>query len=144
MIMTQLTASIPQAAAKAPRAQQVFLRRVLIADAAASAASGLLMLAGGGYLAPLLGLPSALLASAGTALLPFAAVVAYLATGETLWRGAVWAVIALNALWVADSLLLLVTGWVSPTGLGYAFVLAQAATVALLAELEYVGLRKAG
>lgn len=31
----------------------------------------------------------------------------------------------------------------APSPLGYAFVIAQALVVALLAELEYVGLRKA-
>jgi hypothetical protein len=34
--------------------------------------------------------------------------------------------------------LLLVTGWVEPTFLGEVFVLAQAAVVALLAELEFI------
>jgi hypothetical protein len=141
--MTLLAASISQPAAATRRGLEAFLRRVLIADVVTSAAAGLLMLAGGGFLESLLGLQAALLRSAGFGLLPFAAFVAYVATRETLSRGAVWAVIALNALWVADSLLLLIAGWVSPTGLGYAFVLGQAALVALLAELEYMGLRKA-
>ena len=34
------------------------------------------------------------------------------------------------------------TGWVTPTQLGYALVVAQALSVAMLAGLEYVGLRK--
>jgi hypothetical protein len=52
-------------------------------------------------------------------------------------------VIALNALWVIDSVALLFTGWVQPALFGYAFVLAQAAAVAVLAELEYLGLQRA-
>jgi hypothetical protein len=124
------------------RSHQPFLRRVLIADAAASAAMGAAMLLGGTYLEGLLGLPRALLAYAGLGLLPFAALVAYLATRETLPRAAVWAVIAVNAIWVIDSLVILVTGWVAPSSLGYAFVIAQAAAVAAFAELEYLGLRK--
>jgi len=36
----------------------------------------------------------------------------------------------------------LLTGWVDPTNLGYLFVVAQALGVAMLAGLEYVGLRK--
>jgi hypothetical protein len=55
---------------------------------------------------------------------------------------AVWAIIAANALWAAASALLLLSGWVAPTALGYAFVIGQAAVVALLGELQYVGVRR--
>jgi hypothetical protein len=51
-------------------------------------------------------------------------------------------VIGINALWVADSVLLLLGGWVNPTGLGYAFVLFQAAVVAGFADAQYLGLRR--
>lgn len=122
---------------------QSFLRRVLLIDAAVSAATGILMIAGAGLLADLLALPAALLRSSGITLLPFAALVAFLATRERLPRWAVWAVIAANALWAVDSVLLLVVGWVEPAMLGTAFVLVQAAVVALFAEAEYVGLRRA-
>jgi hypothetical protein len=54
----------------------------------------------------------------------------------------VWAVILCNAVWVADSLLLLMSGWVQPTALGTAFVLAQALLVGLFAELQALGLRR--
>lgn len=121
----------------------VFLRRVLLADAAASAVTGALMAFGAGQLGGLLGLPGDLLRYAGLALLPFAALVASIATREALPRALVWAVIVANALWVVDSLALLASGWVMPTALGTAFVIAQAAAVAVLAELEYLGLRRA-
>lgn len=119
-----------------------FLRQVLLADAAASGATGLLMTIGAAPLEGLLGLPAALLRYAGLSLLPFAALLAFAGTRSSLPRPAVWAVIVVNALWVADSILLLLGGWVSPTALGTAFVIAQALAVALLAELEYMGLRK--
>jgi hypothetical protein len=49
-----------------------------------------------------------------------------------------------NALWVVDSLLLLVSGWVSPTSAGYAFVIAQALVVLMYADFQIVGLRRSG
>jgi hypothetical protein len=58
-------------------------------------------------------------------------------------RLSVWAVIVCNALWAADSILLLMSGWVEPTGLGIIFVIAQAAAVAAFAEVEYFGMRRA-
>jgi len=121
----------------------MFLRQVLIADAIASAATGLLMLFAAAPLEQWLALPASLLRAAGASLLPFAAIVGWLALRETISRTGVWMVIGLNALWVVDSVALLFTGWVQPAVLGYAFVLAQAAAVAVLAELEYVGLRRA-
>jgi hypothetical protein len=51
-------------------------------------------------------------------------------------------IVAINALWVAASLGLLVSGVVAPTLLGYAFVIAQALAVALLAGLQFAGLRR--
>ena len=119
-----------------------FLRRVLLADAATSGASGLLMTFASGTLEEWLGVPTGLLRYAGLSLLPFAALVAYLATRESPPRAAVWAVIVLNALWAVDSILLLAGGWVGPTALGYTFVIAQALIVAAFAEAQYVGLRR--
>jgi hypothetical protein len=119
-----------------------FLRRVLLLDAAASAATGLLMLLGANSLTQLFGLPVALMQYAGISLFPFVALLVFLATREHLSPRVVWAVIAVNALWTTDSLLLLVSRWVTPTGLGFAFVVAQALAVAAFAALEYHGLRK--
>jgi len=119
-----------------------FLRRVLIVDAISSGAMGVALLTAAGTLSPMLGLPAQLLTEAGIVLLPFAAFVGFLASRAVPYRGAVWFVIALNVLWAIDSIVLLLTGWVAPSALGYTFVLAQAAFVALMADLEYVGLRK--
>jgi hypothetical protein len=91
-------------------------------------------------LARLLGLPETLLLWAGLALLPYAAALALLGRRERLGRGTVQAVIAGNLAWVAASLALLL--WASPTALGYAFVLAQAAAVGGFAEAQLVGLRR--
>jgi hypothetical protein len=120
----------------------LFLRRSLILDAVASGATGALMLAGAGLLEGWLGLPAALLRAAGLVLVPYVAFVGYLAARETLAPAAVWTVVAANGLWAAASIGLLLSGWVAPTALGYAFVIAQAAVVAVFGELQYVGMRR--
>ena len=120
-----------------------FLRRVLFADAATCVATGLLLTLGPGLFEQFTGLPAALLRYAGLSLLPFAALLVYLATRESVSPMAVWTVVLLNALWTLDSFLLLLTGWVVPTEPGYAFVVAQALAVAVFAGLEYFGLRRA-
>ena len=118
-----------------------FLRRVLFVDAATSAAAAALLSAAD-VLAPLLGLPQALLLGAGAAFVPFAALVLWVAMRDPLPRAGAWLVVAINVVWAADSVLLLFTDWVAPATLGTAFVLVQAAAVAVLAELEFVGLRR--
>ena len=118
------------------------LRRALAVDAALSGLSGLLMAIDAAPLNVVLGLPTDLLRGVGLALLPWAAVVGWLATQPTVMRRAVWAVIGLNALWTLDCLGLLVSGLVAPTGLGTAFVIVQAVVVLALAEAQWLGLRR--
>ena len=119
-----------------------FLRRALLADAIASGATGALVLFGGGLLDGLLGLPSALLRGAGLVLMPFVAFVVWTGTRENIVPPAVWIVIVANAVWALASILLLLSGAVAPTMLGYMFVIAQAIVVAALGELQYIGLRR--
>ncbi|MFC7515344.1 hypothetical protein ACFQUU_10035 [Herbaspirillum sp. GCM10030257] len=119
-----------------------FLRRVLLADAAAGAVTGLLMALGADTLESLLQIPAALMQSAGIILLPLAVLIAYLATRQQPPRGAVWAVIICNALWTLDSFYIAFSEWISPNTLGQAFIVAQAVVVAVFAELEYFALRK--
>ncbi len=118
------------------------LRLALLGDAAASGATGLLMFAGAGPLASLLGLPQDLLRSAGLVLVPYAAFVARLGMREAPSRSLVWAVIAINVLWAAESLLLPLVGWVSPNQLGLAFIVFQAAVVSAFAAAQYAALRR--
>ncbi len=120
-----------------------WLRNVLSADAASSAMAGLLMLLGADALSGPLGLPPVLLTGAGVVLLPFAAAVFALARRTRLPRAAVWAVIAANAAWAVESAMLLLAGWIAPTGLGVAFVLAMALVVLAFAEVEYLCVRRA-
>jgi hypothetical protein len=119
-----------------------FLRRVLIADAALTGATALLLVAATPMLADLLGLPEGLLRGAGVSLIPFVALLVYLLRKDSLPRPAVWFVVACNALWAIDSILLLFTNWVDPTLVGHVFVVFQALVVGALAEAQYVGLRR--
>lgn len=119
------------------------LRWALLADAAASATTGLLLVFGGGFLRDLLGLPGELTHYAGLSLLPFAALVAFAATRPHPSRALVTAIAVYNALWAIDSFALLASGLVNPTWLGTAFVIVQALAVGGLAILQYVGLKQA-
>lgn len=114
------------------------LRTVLWLDAVTCAFTGLVLSLLSTRLSAWLGLPGPLLFYAGLVLFPTAAFMAWTATRPRMPKAAVWIVIGGNALWVLGSLLVLA---LSPTALGYAFVIAQALVVAALAELEYVGLK---
>ncbi|MBG0827093.1 hypothetical protein HS041_04870 [Planomonospora sp. ID67723] len=118
------------------------LARALQADAILTGGFAVILAAAAAPLAGLLGLPEPLLRWAGIGLLPFVAFLAYLATRPAPARRGVQAVIAVNALWVVDSIALLFTGWVDPNPLGVAFVVAQALLVAAFAEFQYMGLRR--
>lgn len=118
------------------------LRKALLADAVLTAITGMLLVFAPTPLAGLLGLPVGLLRWSGIILIPFAAFVAGLRAQERLQRPFVFAVVACNVLWALDSVLLLFTGWVEPTLLGDVFVVGQAIVVAVLGELEFVGLRR--
>lgn len=120
----------------------LFLRRVLLLDSVATFATGLLLVGGTGLLQSLLELPASLMTYAGAFCIAWAALVAFAFSRQTLTRGLVWTIIAGNALWTLGSVVLLVSGYVAPTWLGYAFVAAQAIVVGVFAELQYVGLTK--
>ncbi|HKP60271.1 MAG TPA: hypothetical protein VJV78_26280 [Polyangiales bacterium] len=119
-----------------------FLRNVLRLDALTCLISGAASLALGPALAGPLGLPAGLLQGSGAVLLVVAAFIAFAAKNTPQLRWPVWGVVIGNALWVVESILLLIGGNVQPTALGTAYVIAQAVVVAVLAELEFTGLRR--
>jgi hypothetical protein len=119
-----------------------FLRYALLADAIASGATGALLIVGAGLLDGLLGLPVAVMRVAGMLLIPYVAFVVYVGTREHISRTAAQTVIALNIVWTVCSICLLLTDYVAPKALGTAFVIAQAAVVAVFAELQFIGLRR--
>ncbi len=86
--------------------------------------------------------PATTVAGAGLVLLPCAALLAWFASRETLARWAVHLVVGVNLLWIGDSVAILLMGWFAPSALGIAFVLAQALAVAIVTELEIIGLKR--
>lgn len=121
-------------------AHPAFLPLVLRLDAASCALTGALQLLAAPALADLFGLPQALLAGTGWFLLAVCAYALW-ASRAPVRRPAVWLLVAGNALWVLGCVELLLTG-AAATVVGVAWVAVQAAAVALLAALEWQGLRR--
>ena len=120
-----------------------FLRNVLIVDALTCLAAGLTMTSGGGVIATITQIPVGVLFYTGLSLFPVAAFIAFVATRSATSGVGVWLVIIGNVAWVVAGLWLMLGGSISLNALGYAFIAAQTFPVAVLAELEYVGLRHA-
>ena len=123
---------------------RIDLRTALRLDALASGTMGVLLFLAARPLSGLFELPVALLRGVGLLLVPFALFLGWLAMRPHLSRPLAWSIVIANVLWVVASLLVPATGWFAPTTLGTAFVIAQAAAVALFAHLEYAGLRELG
>lgn len=122
--------------------QANFLRTALMLDAATCLATGVLLAAAPAILAPLLDLPQGLLFEAGLFLLPFAAFALWASRQVTRTTAPARAVMVANIAWAAGSVALVAGPWVAPNALGIAFVMAQAAAVAGLALLQYLGLKR--
>lgn len=120
---------------------ETFLRNVLLLDAASGIIGGLLFILAAGPLSALLAMPAEFLRGAGAVLLPFAGFVLWAATCQPIQAKAVWIIVGLNAVWIIESVALLFGNWIAPNGLGTAVVLGQAAAIAVIAELEIIGLR---
>jgi hypothetical protein len=119
-----------------------FLRRALIADAIFSGLGALAMTSGASLLAPLMELPQALVREAGLFLIAYTALVGWLATRPSVASALIVLVIVLNAAWTVASIALLLSGAVQPNLLGEIAVVAQAVATGVLAELQYLGLRR--
>lgn len=127
-----------------PIVNSISARHAVLADAAASGAMAALFIAGSGIVAQMTGLPAGFLFWVGVAFLPWVAALALIGRAEPPAAGAVEAVVAGNALWVVASIAVLVLRVFDLNAFGVAFVVAQAIVVAILAELQFLGLRRAG
>ncbi|HWH01082.1 MAG TPA: hypothetical protein VNV66_17615, partial [Pilimelia sp.] len=106
------------------------LRLALKLDAVATAAVGLAAAALGGVLDELLGISTAVLLPVGIFLLLYAVGVWMVGSRPTISPGAAWAVIAINLVWVVESVVAVAAGWLEPTTLGTVLVIAQAVVCA--------------
>jgi hypothetical protein len=122
----------------------MFLRRAIQADAIFSGVSAVLLTLGAAELAPLLGLPEALLRETGLFLVAYTALVGWLGTRQSMPKSLVLIVIAGNAAWTIASIALLFSSAVTPNLPGEAFVAMQAIAVGALGELQYIGFRRSG
>ena len=118
------------------------LRKALLADALLSGATAMLLVTAAGPLSGILGLSAALLRGAGLFILPFVALAAWIRLRTRISRTPIFLLVVCNALWAVDSVLVLLLGWIEPTVLGEVFVVGQAVIVGVLAELQFIGLRR--
>lgn len=131
------------ATAAQTRPVEGLLRFALKIDAAASAAIGLTCAVLGAVLDDLLGIPIAVTLPVGILLLGYAGFVWFVASRPRVPAAGAWPVIAINAGWVLVSGGYAAAAWSTLTAVGAVVVLAQAAAVLGLADLQYLGLRRA-
>ena len=120
------------------------LRRALQADAIFSGTGAVVLTLGAAELAPLLNLPEALLREAGLFLIAYAAFVGWLGTRASFRKILAAAVVAGNAAWTLSSIALIFSGTVTPNLLGEIMLAMQAVVVGILAEMQFIGLRRSG
>ena len=113
------------------------LKTVLLIDAATCLVFGLLLSAGAGLLGGWLGLPVDLLFYAGLILFPCAALMAFTGQQATPNSALVLIIILGNIGWALASLGVLLVSFITPTALGYGFVIIQAVAVGVLAAIEH-------
>jgi hypothetical protein len=124
-----------------PIARPNLLRNSLRIDGIISAATGAISLAAAEELAPLLGIqPPLAFSIAGAVLIVYGGLLLYISTCEQISRRIVIAAIILDVLWVIDSAVLLIGGWLPLTSAGVWTIALLAVGVAVLGELKSFGL----
>lgn len=118
-----------------------FVRAVVWFDASTAVLLGALHLLLTDRLADWLGLAPTLLQASGVVILGFAALAVAVASAPALPRMALALLAAGNFAWALGSLGLLLGSSLSPTGLGQAYLWVHVVSVALLAELQWMGVR---
>jgi len=119
-----------------------FLSRVMWADSASCAATGVAQLSFTALLAQETGLPGALLTSTGLFLIAYAVAAAMMASRPRAPRTLIGLVVLGNLAWAVACVGLIVSGDLPLTTLGKLWLGAQAAVVLVLADLQWTGLRR--
>jgi hypothetical protein len=135
--------ALPLSRLAAVRDDGRLLRLALRLDAAASGALGLLAVGAAAPLSGLLGPATGVLLGTGAFLVVYALGLVVVAARPVISRPAAWTVVVGNSVWVLGSVGAVVAGREELTTLGVAVVLAQAAAVAVFADLQWLGLRRA-
>jgi hypothetical protein len=126
-----------------PLTRSNLLRYALRGDALVTLAIGTICLADAQPLATLLGIqPPLALEILGAVLALYGAFLFYTAAHAQLNRRIVIAAITLDVIWIIDSAILLVAGWLPLTSAGMWTVGLIAVAVAVVAELKFFGLRR--
>jgi hypothetical protein len=126
-----------------PSAHSNLLRYTVRGDAIVTVAAGAICLADTHPLATVLGIqPPLALQILGAVLVLYGAFLFYTAAQAQISRRIVIAAIALDLIWVIDSAILLVAGWLPLTSAGMWTIGLLAAAVAVVAELKFFGLRR--
>lgn len=118
------------------------LRLALRLDAVASFGLGLVTALLASPLTEVLGAPKPWVLGAGLFMLVYGAAVGWLSTRDEIARELAWGVVIGNLLWAVHTGLLGFTDLIAPSALGLGLILGQAVAVLLLADLQYLGLRR--
>lgn len=118
------------------------LRRVLAFDAVSGAGTGALQLGLTGLLSQWLGLSAPLLQGSGLAIFVFVVLAGWLAMQSVPPRAALAALVVGNFAWVAGCLALAFGAAPAVTPLGIVYLMVQAVVVLVLAELQWMALRR--
>ncbi|MGW4840546.1 hypothetical protein [Streptomyces globisporus] len=119
-----------------------FARLALKLDAVATGLNGIAYLALATVLDSFFGVPTAVQYPVGAFLLLYAVGVLVTGTRKEISRTGLMAVIVANLLWVVLSLVVVVSGVLSPTGVGAVWIVLQSLTVGGFAMLQYIGLKR--
>lgn len=121
-------------------ATEIRLRRVLLADAALGLVTAVSLAGGHALYVELTALPGEVLLTGAGLLLVYAGALIFAGVRRPLVRGAVRGIVVANAVWVIASAAVLL--FTDPSAFGIAYVIGQAAIVAVLAIAEGILLRR--
>lgn len=119
-----------------------FARLALTLDAVVTGLNGIAYLALATVLDSFFGVTTAVQYPVGVFLLLYALGVLAIGTRKEINRAGLTAVIVANLLWVVLSLVVAVSGALSPTGVGTVWIVLQSLTVGGFAALQYIGLKR--